>query len=67
MAKQFEIMGLDAQKRITRMERLHRLCVAGELDSKPGRTSSGRSHGLYVTEELGPMCDGGEIVRFKPI
>ena len=60
MAKQFEIMGLDAQKCITRMERLHRLCVAGKLDSGHGRTSSGRSHGLYVMEELGPMFDGGD-------
>ena len=24
------------------------------------RTSSGRSHGLYVMEEFGPMCDGGD-------
>ena len=39
---------------------LHRLCVAGKLDSGPGRTSSGRSHGLYVMEELGLMCDGGD-------
>ena len=45
--------------------RSHGLCVTGELDSGSGRTSSGRSHELYVMEKLGPMCDGG-IVKFSP-
>ena len=40
--------------------RSHGLCVTGELDSGSGRTSSGRSHELYVMEKLGPMCDGGD-------
>ena len=40
--------------------RSHGFCVTGELDSGPGRTSFGRSHGLYEMEELGPMCDGGD-------
>jgi hypothetical protein len=41
-------------------ERSHGLCVAGELDSEPGKTSSGRSHESLVMEEMGPMCDGGD-------
>ena len=45
--------------------RSYGLCVTGELDSGPGRTSFERSHVLYVIEELGPVCDGG-IVRFSP-
>ena len=40
--------------------RSHGLCVTGELDSAPGRTSFERSHGLYVMEELCPMCDRGD-------
>ena len=44
--------------------RSHGLCVTGELDSGPGRTSFERSHVLYVIEELGPVCDGG-VVRFS--
>ena len=45
--------------------RSYGLCVTGELDSGPGRMSSGRSHGLYVIEELG-RCVTGEIVKFSP-
>ena len=40
--------------------RSHGLFVAGELDSGPGRMSSRRSYKLYVMEELGPICDGGD-------
>ena len=40
--------------------RSHGLCVTGELDMEPGRTSSRRSRGLYVMKELGPMYDGGD-------
>jgi hypothetical protein len=38
--------------------RSHGLCVAGELELEPRKTSSRRSHGLHVMEELVPMCDG---------